>query len=90
MDLIPLPQEAVEITQKCTKTKIIRQLRAKLDKKDTSRSKKLLKKTCINLSDFILTDESLNHEQLDDLIDDMHRTTIYLQKKKRSLKKKKR
>jgi hypothetical protein len=89
MPLIPLPQEAVEITLLSTKRQILQQLKSKIKIRDSLRGKKIIERSCMNLADFILSGESYSYEKIDTLIDDMHRTTIYLQKRKQNLQRKK-
>jgi len=88
MGLIPIPQEVVAKAVKSTKQRIIRQIRGKLKHKENSRNERILKNTCIKMSEYIIDNGKFKADDVDSLIDDMHRSILTLQKKKQKLLKK--
>jgi len=85
MELIPIPQEVVEKTVRTTKIRVIRQIRGKLKQKSNSRDDKTLQRTCLKMSEYVIDNGSFKADDVDSLIDDMHRSVIALQKRKRKL-----
>ena len=85
MEFIPIPQEAVEKTVKTTKVRIIRQILGRLKHKKDSRDAKILKKTCIKMSQYVMDNGKFSAGEVDALLDDMHRSILSLQKRKQKL-----
>jgi len=87
MEFIPIPQEqeAVEKTVKTTKIRVIRQILGKLKHKEDSREAKILRRTCIKMSQYVTDNGKFSAGEVDSLLDDMHRSIISLQKRKQKL-----
>ncbi len=85
MNLILIPNETIAKTVSSTKIKIIRQIHGKLKQKQHAHDIKILNKTCMKMSEYILHNGEFDAEKVDSLIEDMHRSIIYLQKRKRKL-----
>ena len=87
MDLIPIPQEAVQKTVKSTKSQIMRQIRARLKQKADTHDTKILQKTCLKMSEYLVNSGRFTFKEVDALIDDMYRSILPLQKRKQQLQK---
>jgi hypothetical protein len=85
MEFIPIPQEVVEKTVKTTKVRIIRQILGKLKHKEDSRKAKILRRTCVRMSQYVMDNGKFSADEVDSLIDDMHRSILSLQKRKQKL-----
>lgn len=85
MDFIPIPNETIAKTVSLTKIKIIRQIRGKLKQKQHTQETKILNKTCMKMSEYVLESGKFNADEVDSLINDMYRSIICLQKQKRKL-----
>lgn len=86
MDIIPIPQEAVEKTVRTTKIQVIRQIRGKIEHKKNTRDDKTLQRTTIKMSQYLIDTPAHSAEDVDALIHDMHRSVIALQKRKMKLR----
>ena len=81
MDLIPIPQEVVlQINTTHKKVCALTEMRKKLQEQEVSRNNRVLKKTTLKMAEYI--DTNLPLTELDELIDDMHRSTLLLQREK--------
>ena len=85
MDLVPIPQEAVEKTVRTTKLRVIRQIRGKLEQKANTRDDKTLQRTTLKISEYVMDTATHSANDVDSLIDDMYRSIICLQKRKTKL-----
>jgi hypothetical protein len=85
MALVPIPQEAVEKTVRTTKSQVIRQIRGKMEHKANTRDDKTLQRTTIKMSQYVIDSATHSAQEVDGLIDDMYRSIIALQKRKRKL-----
>lgn len=85
MGLLPIPSEIIVKTVSSTKSKVIRQIRGNLRHKEGTHDDKILRKTCLQMSEYLFTGEKANFKKTDELIDNMHRSILYLQKRKRKL-----
>lgn len=86
MDIVPIPQEAVEKTVRTTKIRVIRQIRGKLEHKANTRDDKTLQRTCVKMSEYVINTSVHSAADVDSLIDDMYRSIICLQKRKNKLR----
>lgn len=85
MELVPIPQEAVEKTVRTTKLQVIRQIRGKIEQKANTHDDKTLQRTTIKMSQYLIDTPAHTAQDVDGLIDDMHRSVIALQKRKMKL-----
>lgn len=85
MSLVPIPQEAVEKTVRITKIQVIRQIRGKMEHKANTRDDKTLQRTTLKMSEYVIDSTTHKASDVDGLIDDMYRSIIALQKRKRKL-----
>ncbi len=86
MGLIPIPQEVISKAVSSTKKLVIRQIRGRMKKKQTTREDQILQNTCIKMSEYVIDNGQFDAENVDNLINNMHRSIIALQKRKRKLK----
>ena len=85
MGLLPIPSEIIVKTVSYTKSKVIRQIRGNLKHNEGTHDDKILRKTCLQMSKYLFTGVKADFQNTDDLIDNMHRSILYLQKRKRKL-----
>ncbi|MFH1533573.1 MAG: hypothetical protein ABID64_01430 [Nitrospirota bacterium] len=85
MELVPIPQEAVERTIRTTKIRVISQIRGKLEQKATTRDDKTLQRITLKMSKYITDTTTHSADDVDSIIDDMYRSIICLQKRKTKL-----
>ncbi|MBD3329917.1 hypothetical protein GF354_00125 [Candidatus Peregrinibacteria bacterium] len=91
MGLIPIPLEAGKKKRKSSKPKLVKVIRQKISNKELGREKKLIQKTALSLVRFINGENKLSSNQIDELIKNLQKSQIYIQKhkKRRILKKNK-
>lgn len=87
MGLIPLPQEVAQVAKKTEKLKSIM---AKLKEKANYVDQKLLKRTCIKMASYLAQGGNFSINEVNELIDDMHRSILLVQKRKQKLQIKRR
>jgi hypothetical protein len=88
MSFLPIPQEAIEKAVKTTKRKVISQIRGKLKNQNDLKETKIFKKTCLTMSEYLISGGNFEIDRVDALINGMHRSILYLQKRKIDMRKK--
>jgi len=86
MSLIPIPQEVIAVDAPVRPQKKMKQIRLQIAKKDKLKGDQHLEKTCLKLSEFIDAEGSMSPEDISLLINDMHRSTLTLQKQQQKLR----
>ena len=88
MGLLPIPQEVVEKEVRATKKRVISQIRGKLMNQENSKETTILRKTCIKMSEYLMSGGEFGSNEIDSLVSNMHRSILCLQKRKISLQNK--
>ena len=95
MGLILIPHEEVKTKSNksksfvksgnCSESKqsLVDKIRQKLRLKETSRDEKIVGKTCIELIRYTQNSDKLSTKDLNNLVTNLHRTTLSIQRKKK-------
>ncbi|MFH1284806.1 MAG: hypothetical protein ABIH78_04450 [Candidatus Peregrinibacteria bacterium] len=85
MDFKPLPSEVIENKCEGFRKRILR-VRAKLSSAAGNHDEKILRRTCLKMGEYLTSSSSSTKDEIDDLITDLHRSTLSLQKRKSRLR----
>ena len=88
MDGIKIPHEKTKPEKtnkkiKKSKKSLIQKIRQKLKLKEVSRDEKTVGKTCIKLIRYVAESNKFNIKDINDLLDDMERSILSLQRSKK-------